>query len=181
MHPIIEQIHQAITTATQGLSESQMRQHPEGKWDSAAILEHLALTFGSTALVMEKCLREERTLATSSSTKFRIRQLVVLGLSYIPGGRTAPQRVTPKGISGQEALELIFANLEKMDRALAECEERFGCKQKIADHPVLGPIPITGWRKFHLLHTHHHMKQLEERARGEQKRTAAATAQNPRR
>jgi|SRR5690242_9243027 len=176
MHPVTQQIQQAISEATQGLSESQMRQHPEGKWDCAAILEHLALTFGSTARVMEKCLREQRTLATSCSTKFRIRQLVVLGLSYIPGGRTAPERVTPKGISGREALELIFANLAKMDQALAQCEERFGSKQKIADHPVLGPIPITGWRKFHLLHTRHHMKQIEQRSRGGQK----AVAQNPR-
>jgi len=176
MHPITQQIHEAITQATQGLSESQMRQHPDGKWDSAAILEHLALTFGSTARVMEKCLREERTLATSSSTRFRIRQFVVLGLNYIPGGRTAPQRVTPNGMGGREALELIFANLEKMDQALAACEQRFGYRQKIADHPVLGPIPITGWRKFHLLHTRHHMKQIQERARGEHK--AAATAQN---
>src|SRR5690348_2978883 len=115
-HPITQQIHEAITGATEGLSESQMRRHPDGKWDAAAILEHLALTFGSTARVMEKCLREQRTLATSSSTRFRIRQFVVLGLSYIPGGRTAPERVTPKGISGREALELIFTNLEKMDQ-----------------------------------------------------------------
>lgn len=178
MHPITKQIHQAITRTTQGLSESQMHLHPQGKWDSAAILEHLALTFGSTARVMEKCLRQERTLATASSTKFRIRQFVVLGLNYIPGGRTAPERVTPKGISGREALELIFSNLETMDHALAQCEQRFGCKEKIADHPVLGPIPITGWRKFHLLHTRHHMKQIEERARGEQQ--AAATATNQR-
>jgi hypothetical protein len=48
-----------------------------------------------------------------------------------------------------------------MDQALAQCEERFGKKVKIADHPVLGPIPIAGWRKFHLLHTRHHMKQID--------------------
>ncbi|HWC16841.1 MAG TPA: DUF1569 domain-containing protein [Terriglobales bacterium] len=178
MHPTTKQIHDAIATTTQGLTESQMRRHPEGKWDSAAILEHLALTFGSTARVMEKCLREGRALATSSSAKFRVRQLVVLGLNYIPGGRKAPERVVPKGISGKEALELIFANLEKMDRVLEQCEERFGCKKKIADHPVLGPIPIDGWRKFHLLHTRHHMKQIQERAKVSQDRGNVLAATN---
>ena len=176
MHPTSQRIHDAIAVATQGLTESQMRQHPEGKWDSAAILEHLALTFGTTARLMEKCVREGRTLATSSSAKHRLRQLVVLGLSYIPGGRKAPERVVPKGISGKEALELIFLNLEKMDQALGRCEECFGCKQKIADHPVLGPIPIDGWRKFHLLHTRHHMKQIRERARAVRDRTEVAAA-----
>jgi hypothetical protein len=53
-----------------------------------------------------------------------------------------------------------------MDDALAKCEKQFGNGKKIADHPVLGPIPISGWRKFHLLHTRHHMKQIQERARG---------------
>jgi Protein of unknown function (DUF1569) len=73
----------------------------------------------------------------------------------------------PTGIGGKEALQLIFSNLEKMDEALRTCEEQFGSKKKIADHPVLGPIPISGWRKFHLLHTRHHMKQIRERAWGD--------------
>lgn len=161
MHPATKQIRDSIANATDGLSEHQMRQHPEGKWDAAAILEHLALTYGSTARVMQKCLDEGRPRATSASVKHRVSQVAVLTFSYIPSGRKAPKQVVPSGIAGREALQLIFANLEKMDQALAECEGCFGTKVKIANHPVLGPIPITGWRKFHLLHTRHHMKQID--------------------
>ena len=164
MHPSSQEIRNAITNTTHGLTEEQLRLHPEGKWDSASILEHLALTFGGTARVMDKCLREERCLATSATVRHRAAQLVVLGLCYIPGGRKAPERVVPTGIAGKEALDLILANLEKMDRSLELCEQRFGKKVKIADHPVLGPIPISGWRKFHLLHTLHHMKQIAQRS-----------------
>ena len=159
------EIRDAILAATEGLTEEQLRRHPEGKWDSASILEHLALTYGSTARLMDKCIREGRTLATSATIRHRAAQLLVLGFSYIPGGRKSPERVAPAGIGSREALRLIFSNLEKMDEALDRCEERFGSKQKIADHPVLGPIPVSGWRKFHLLHTRHHMKQIQERAR----------------
>jgi hypothetical protein len=60
-----------------------------------------------------------------------------------------------------KARELVFANLQKMDEAFAECEQRFGCKVNIADHPVLGAISLNGWRKFHVLHTLHHVKQIE--------------------
>src|SRR5689334_12298145 len=151
MHPVTAEIRNAILTATDGLTEAQLRRHPEGKWDSASILEHLALTFGGTARVMDKCVREGRRLATSATARHRAAQFLVLGLSYIPGGRKAPERVVPTGIGGKEALQLIFSNLEKMDEALRTCEEQFGSKKKIADHPVLGPIPISGWRKFHLL------------------------------
>ena len=166
MHPVTEKIREAIATTTEGLTEEQLRRHPEGKWDSASILEHLALTFGGTARVMDKCIREGRPLATSASMRQRVAQLLVLRFDYIPSGRKAPERVVPSGIGSKEALQLIFANLERMDEALRICEERFGGEKKIADHPVLGPIPISGWRKFHLAHTLHHMKQIQERARG---------------
>jgi glutathione S-transferase len=161
VHPTTKQIRDAVANSTDGLSEHQLRLHPEGKWDSAAILEHLALTFGTTASLFQKVLREGRPLATSPTLKHRVRQLGVLTFGYIPSGRKSPKRVEPTGISGREAQELIFANLEKMDLALAECERRFGNKLKIADHPVLGPIRLSGWRKFHLLHTRHHMKQID--------------------
>ena len=161
MHPTTKQIRDAIANSTDGLTEDQMRQHPQGKWDTAAILEHLALTFGTTARVMQKCLREGRPLATSAKFQQYIAQIAVLKFSYIPTGRKAPERVLPTGISGREARELIFANLEKMDAAFAEAERRFGHKTKIADHPVLGPIQISGWRKFHVAHTRHHMKQVD--------------------
>lgn len=161
MHPTTKQIHDSIANSTEGLSETQLREHPEGKWDAAAILEHLALTYGSTARVMQKCLKEGRPLATSASMRHRVARGLVLRFSYIPFGRKAPKQVVPSGIAGKEALELIFDNLEKMDAAFAECEQCFGSKVKIADHPVLGPIPVSGWRKFHLLHTLHHMKQID--------------------
>lgn len=162
MHPTTKQIRDAVANSTDGLSEHQLRLHPDGKWDSAAILEHLALTFGTTAALFQKILREGHPLATSATLKHRVIQCCVLGFSYIPSGRKSPKRVEPTGISGREATDLIFANLEKMDLAFAECERRFGTKVKIADHPVLGAIRLDGWRKFHLLHTRHHMKQIDE-------------------
>jgi hypothetical protein len=68
-------------------------------------------------------------------------------------------------MSGADARELVFANLQKMDVAFADCEQRFGCKVNIADHPVLGAISLNGWRKFHVLHTMHHVKQIEALAK----------------
>jgi len=161
VHPTTKQIRDAIANSTDGLSEHQLRLHPEGKWDSAAILEHLALTFGSTASLFQKILREGRPLATSSTLKHRAAQLAVLTFGYIPSGRKSPKRVEPTGLSGREAVDLIYGNLEKMELAFTECERRFGERVKIADHPALGPIRLSGWRKFHLLHTRHHMRQID--------------------
>ena len=91
----------------------------------------------------------------------RAAQLAVLTFGYIPSGRKSPKRVEPTGLSGREAVDLIYGNLEKMELAFTECERRFGERVKIADHPALGPIRLSGWRKFHLLHTRHHMRQID--------------------
>lgn len=161
MHPTTKEIRDGIVNSIEGLTEAQMREHPEGRWDTAAILEHLALTYGSTARLMQKCLKEQRCLVTSPNFQQRVAKTLVLTFSYIPSGRKAPERVAPAGISGKEASELLFANLQQMDEAFAQCEERFGSKAKVAHHMVLGPIPISGWRKFHVLHTRHHIKQID--------------------
>ena len=177
MHPTTQQIREAIAQAIDGLSEEQMREHPEGKWHTAAILEHLAMTYGSTARVMQKVMTTGKPLATSPTFKHRAGQFLILTCSYVPSGRKAPKQVVPsQSLSGKEARELIFTTLEKMDEALAQCEHRFGSKVKIADHAVLGAIPISGWRKFALVHTRHHMKQIEnlKRTYPEGKKAAAA-------
>ena len=160
MHSSLQQAYDTIDAATRGLSEEQMRRHPEGKWDIAAILEHLSLTYTSTSRVMSKCLVAGKPLATSASFRNFIARTLVVKLSYIPSGRKAPKQVVPTGMGGIEARDAIKTNLVKMDEELAACEERFGAQVKVADHAILGPIPISEWRKFHLLHTMHHMKQV---------------------
>jgi len=43
---------------------------------------------------------------------------------------------------------------------LAECERRFGKRSKLANHFILGPLTAQEWRRFHWVHTRHHMKQI---------------------
>jgi len=39
---------------------------------------------------------------------------------------------------------------------------------RILDHPILGPLNIEQWRKFHAMHGHHHCRQIVERRRSMQ-------------
>ena len=50
-----------------------------------------------------------------------------------------------------------------MDEAIAQCEQRYGSRAMVLDHPVLGPLTARQWRKFHLAHGRHHVKQIRER------------------
>ena len=160
MNGYLQDAYAAIEQAIDGITPEEMAWHREGKWCTAEILEHLALAFGSTAKVMQKCLECGHSTATRPKLRDRVVSGIVTGLKYIPEGRKAPKHVVPKGIPAQEAQRLVLQNLKLMDQVMQRCEEKFGTKVRIADHPILGPLTLSGWRKFHLVHTRHHMKQI---------------------
>jgi len=161
MDSTLQLVQQAIQTATGGMTAQQLAQHPEGKWSAAGILEHLSITYGGTALLMRRCLGEGKPLGSAPTLKQRLAVMLVTGWGYFPTGRPAPDFSMPRGLNGETALRTILENLAAMDAKLAECEQRFGSAVKIADHPVLGPLTVLQWRRFHLVHTKHHMKQIE--------------------
>lgn len=47
-----------------------------------------------------------------------------------------------------------------LDDVMSRCAGKFGGRTKLLDHPVLGPLSVSQWRKFHLVHGLHHVKQL---------------------
>ena len=53
--------------------------------------------------------------------------------------------------------------LVAMDATLTDAEKRFGSVAKILDHPILGPLERRGWRRVHLVHARHHLKEIEKR------------------
>lgn len=161
MHSYLQQTREAIDKATDGLTIEELRWHPEGKWCSAEILEHLALAFGGTAKFLSKVAADGKCAASKPTLKQRIGIAVVTGGEFIPGGRKAPAGVTPNGaVPPDQILPTIRRSLADMDEAINACEGKLGNKLRIADHPVLGPLTAAQWRKFHMVHTRHHMKQI---------------------
>ena len=47
-----------------------------------------------------------------------------------------------------------------MDAIIGQCEALFGPRVHVLDHPILGPLSASQWRKLHLVHGQHHLKQL---------------------
>ena len=161
MDSTLQRVKEAIETATGGMTAQQLVQHPEGKWSAAGILEHLSITYGGTAHLMRKCLEAGKPAGSAPTLKQRVAIWLVTGWGYFPTGRPAPDFTRPKGLDGETALRTILENLAAMDQGLAECEQRFGSAVKVADHPVLGPLTVPQWRRFHLVHARHHMKQID--------------------
>ncbi|HEY7099476.1 MAG TPA: DUF1569 domain-containing protein [Terriglobales bacterium] len=160
MNIYLERLRKAINEATVGMTAAQLSHHPEGKWCAGEILEHLSLTYIGTIKGCEKSLQAGRPLAGSPTFYQKVAIFLVTGAGYLPSGRESPKTALPKGASTENILSELDHNIDTMDRAITACEIRYGKKTPMMDHPILGPLTSQEWRKFHLVHGKHHLKQI---------------------
>ncbi len=160
MDPHLQILQGEIAAAVAGLSPEQLSQQPPGKWCAAEILEHLYLTYTGTVKGFERVLGAGKPLASKPTLKQRGGTLVVVGLGYFPSGRETPAVASPRGLPREKVLAEIGPKISEMDNVIALCEQKLGSARKLLDHPVLGPLSAPQWRKFHLVHGRHHLKQL---------------------
>jgi AcrR family transcriptional regulator len=160
VHPDLLAALDDISASTGPLSDARMAWHPPGKWSAAGILEHLMKGFAGTTHIMRRALDQDRPKARPDTFRERLSAFVVVTVGYFPSGRRAPDMTRPAGMPPAEAREQVRRALADLDEAAALCETRFGDRTKVANHPILGALDVRQWRRFHRLHTRHHMKQI---------------------
>jgi hypothetical protein len=156
----LDKLKQSLESAVEGMSSEQLSWHPPGKWCAVEVLEHLYLTYTGTIQGFERVMRKGKPLASRASMAHRVLTFVVVGLGHMPAGRKAPAMVLPKGLPAERVRNEIGAKIVAMDAIIAQCEARFGRRVHLLDHPILGPLSATQFRKLHLVHGQHHLKQL---------------------
>lgn len=159
MDPALERLQQTIQFVLQDVPAERLRYHPPGKWCIGEVLEHLYLTYTGTIKGCERVLAAGKPLARASTLADRTKTFVVVGLGYLPAGRQAPPAARPKGLPTEKVTAEILLKIAEMDDIIGQCEQRYGTG-KILDHPLLGPLTGAEWRKFHLIHGLHHVKQI---------------------
>ena len=171
MNQNLRRLQHAIAATTQTMSAGDLEWRPAaGRWSSAEILEHLNLTYIGTVRNFDRSLQAGRPLGSTPTLNERLRAMLVVDLGYLPPGRKASKPTIPSGKPAVQVLSEIETNISTMDRVLEESTARFGKKTLIASHPILGPLRVSQWCKFHWVHGRHHLKQIlrlrDERARG---------------
>jgi hypothetical protein len=159
LDPRLKKLQNAINAAVAGLSAEQLSRHPPGKWSASEVLEHLHLTYTGTIKGFQRVLAAGQPSDATPSWVHRSRKWLVLGLGYLPSGREAPTHTRPRGNPPEKVLAEIGAKISEMDAVIAECEAKFR-QRKLLEHPMLGPLNASEWKKFHLLHGMHHVKQI---------------------
>ncbi|HUK25719.1 MAG TPA: DUF1569 domain-containing protein [Terriglobales bacterium] len=161
MDPNLLRLQRALSSAVHGMSPEQLARRPaEGKWSAAEILEHLYRTFTGTAKGFERCLQAGKPLVSPATRRQRFAALLVVGFGHMPRGRQAPQHTLPRGLPAETVLSDLEARIAAMDQAIRCCEQQYGRKAKLLDHPILGPLTGRQWRKFHRVHGEHHARQI---------------------
>ena len=161
MDPHLGKLQQEIAAALADFSGEQLLWHPAGKWCAVEIVEHLYLTYTGTIKGFGRLLEAGKPLATAPTWKQRRQAWIVVRLGYLPTGREAPAVARPRGVPPDKVLAEIGSAIMAMDEIMTRCEARFGSHCRVLDHPILGPLSIAQWRKFHLVHGRHHVKQLQ--------------------
>jgi DinB superfamily len=162
----LEELKLAVESAAEGMSSEQLSWHPAGKWCAAEALEHLYLTYSGTIKGFSRVIEGGKPLVGASSLKLRLRTFVVVRLGHMPRGRKAPPNAMPRGLPVEKVRNEVGTKIVEMDAIIAQCEERFGRRVRLLDHPILGPLTATEWRRFHLVHGRHHAEQILGLRRG---------------
>jgi hypothetical protein len=160
MDAYLQRLQEAIASATRDMTAGDLQRHPEGKWSTAEVLEHLYLTYTGTTKAFERCLQVGEPQARTPMLMDRVRTFVVTGLGHLPEGRKSPKHALPRGMAVEEVVRDIGPRISAMDDQIAQCEARFGKRTRVLDHPILGPLTGRQWRKFHYVHGQHHLKQI---------------------
>jgi len=137
-----------------------------GKWSPLQVLEHLVLSYTATTKGLLRAMETGRPERSRRTFGHRMRGVYVFGLGRFPAGVEAPKHTVPRDSLGTEPLRRFNDALVAMDASLADAERRFGHRTRVLFHPILGPLTAQQWRRFHLVHGRHHLKQIEARLKG---------------
>ncbi len=155
----MSRLQNEIADAINQLSPEQMNIRRSGKWSIAEILEHLYLTYTGTTKGFGRLLSQPRPLA-KATWKQRGGAFIVITLGYMPKGRKSPPVALPRGILAEKISTEILPAIANMEEIMSRAANALGDQTPVLDHPVLGPLSIRQWRKFHLVHGLHHVGQI---------------------
>ncbi|HEX3374798.1 MAG TPA: DUF1569 domain-containing protein [Edaphobacter sp.] len=167
MNPTLHQLQHQITASLQNLDATQTQLQPPSrpnKWSIQQIIEHLLLTYSSTETAINARLIKGTPTRAKPTLADRVVQYAVTRCGYLPTSRKAPPMVTPQPnthpLSGEDLTHSAADHLARLDLLFNEAEALFGPGSQCVNHNVLGPLNINQWRRFHLVHGKHHLKQI---------------------
>jgi hypothetical protein len=150
-----------------GLNDQQTQLRPaldSRRWHIQQIVGHLLLTYALTLAAMDTQIAKAKRTQARLSLAQRLWQFVVLRLAWFPSQREAPAITTPDPnaapADGDQLRAALAAAIINMDARITVAEQLFGRRRRSVRHMILGPLSLNQWRRFHLVHGRHHIRQI---------------------
>jgi hypothetical protein len=166
MNPVLLQLERELSSALKGLNTAQTQTRlvdDPAHWSIHQVIEHLLLTYSSTAASFQSRLAKGTPTRARPTPRHRIVQFVVIRLGLMPGRRKSPPEVAPANpaspLSGFQLVGLLTQALADLDILFNQAESAFGTTPCLT-HFALGPLTARQWRRFHLSHGRHHIRQI---------------------
>lgn len=167
MNQDFETLRDELERSLGGLDDRQTQLRPggdAGRWSIQQIVGHLLLTYTATEQAMDARIEKGTPTKAKPLLAQRIGQFALIKLGYFPRGRKAPERVTASSditaVPGGVLIAEVNEAITKLDRRVCVAEEMLGANARTVSHMILGPLSIQQWRRFHLIHGRHHIKQI---------------------
>lgn len=167
MQSDLGKLERELHAALLDLDEAQTQANPAHRpaaWNVQQIVEHLLLTWHSTSIQIAARIEKGRPVKTPATLQQRLTQLLLIRLGRFPPGIEAPAQVAPSVVtspaSGKAIAQRVSSELGKMDQVCVQAERLFGAQRSVT-HFKLGPLSIQQWRRFHLVHGLHHLRQIQ--------------------
>jgi hypothetical protein len=165
MHRHLDRCRRGLRAALVGLGPADAVRAPDGRWSIGDVLEHLDRTYAGTIAGLERRLARGAPSRRRITWKQRLTRVAITRLGHFPTGITAPEAVRPVGRRMAELLAVIEPRLLVLDQRLKDVARAFGTRTPVLNHPMMGPFSVADWRRFHWVHTRHHLRQIEQRRR----------------
>ena len=173
MNQDFETLREELERSLGGLDDRQTQLRPGGdaaRWNIQQIVGHLLLTYAATEQALDARIEKGTPTKAKPLLVQRIGQFALIRVGYFPRGRKAPAWVTASTdaspVPGGVLIAEVDAAIAKLDQKVDAAENIFGPRCQAVSHMVLGPLCARQWRRFHLIHGRHHIKQIM-RIRGE--------------
>lgn len=165
MSPELEHIRREVERLTHGWSESDWQNALASNRTCRQILEHLLLSYSSTTQDVLNVMEVGRPLGGKPTWSHRWRTLCVAKLGLLPWEFVPLRQPPPKDGLESDSLRRFYDTLVALDATLSDAERRFGNRVKLLDHPILGPLSVQEWRRYHRAHAKHHLRQMKRARR----------------
>lgn len=168
MNPVLQRLEAELARSLRGLTGIETQVYPHhnpDRWNICQIVQHLQLSYTATISSLEERVAKKRPTRSRATPSQLLARFFVLGLGVIPVRREAPEITIPPAQAskplptGDMLISSISQMLNNLDKAFDNAEGYFHSSPCLS-HFALGPLSIPQWRRFHLVHGRHHIRQI---------------------